>query len=174
MLFMSLGNSFKDKIYRCEDCDMKYLISACLANLPVRYDGKGYYFEKISELLQNQQAITVCPEILGGLATPRLAAEIVNGTAQDVLNGIAQVIDSQGNDVTQAFIDGAQKALEIAKKYQVSIVVLKENSPSCGSNFIYDGTFSGTKISGLGITASLLRQHDFQVISEDDFLKSLD
>ena len=114
------------------------------------------------------------PEVSGGLDTPRLAAEIIGGTAQDVLNRTAKVIDSQGNDVTTAFIDGAFKALEMAQKHKVSTVVLKENSPSCGSNFIYDGSFSGTKIVGLGITSCLLKQHGFHVISEDDFLKSLD
>lgn len=153
---------------------MKYLISACLANIPVRYDGKAYNYEKIAQLIQTQQAITICPEVSGGLDTPRLAAEIIGGTAQDVLNRTAKVIDSQGNDVTAAFLDGAFKALEIAQKHQVSTVVLKENSPSCGTNFIYDGSFSGTKIVGLGIAAFLLKQYGFHVISEDDFLKSLD
>ena len=71
-------------------------------------------------------------------------------------------------------LDGAFKALEIAQKHHVSTVVLKENSPSCGTNFIYDGSFSGTKVIGLGITACLLKQHGFHVISENDFLKSLD
>ena len=103
---------------------MKYLISACLANIPVRYDGKAYNYEKIAQLIQTQQAITICPEVSGGLDTPRLAAEIIGGTAQDVLNRTAKVIDSQGNDVTAAFLDGAFKALEIAQKHQVSTVVL--------------------------------------------------
>lgn len=170
MLFIFLGNSFK---YKFVDDEMKYLISSCLANLPVRYDGKAYYDEKIAELIRTKQAITICPEISGGLNTPRLAAEIVGGTAQDVLNNKAKVRDNLGNDVTQAFIDGAFKTLEMAQKHQISIVVLKENSPSCGTHFIYDGSFSGTKISGLGITACLLKQHKIHVISEDEFLKSL-
>ena len=145
-----------------------------MANFPVRYDGKAYNYGKIAQLIQTHQAITICPEVSGGLDTPRLAAEIIGGTAQDVLNRTAKVIDSEGNDVTTAFITGAFKALEIAQKHQVSTVVLKENSPSCGSNFIYDGSFSGTKIVGLGITAFVLKQHGFHVISEDDFLNSLD
>ena len=149
---------------------MKYLISACLANFPVRYDGKAYHYEKITQLIQTKQAITICPEVAGGLSTPRLAAEIIGGTAQDVLNNTAKVVDSQGNDVTKAFIDGAFRTLKMAQIHQVSTVVLKENSPSCGSHFIYDGSFSGEKIAAVGITTALLQQHGFKVISEHEFL----
>lgn len=170
MLFIFLGNSFK---YKFVDGEMKYLISSCLANLPVRYDGKAYHHEKIAELILTKQAITICPEITGGLNTPRLAAEIVGGTAEDVLNNQAKVRDSLGNDVTQAFIDDAFKTLEMAQKHQISIIVLKENSPSCGTHFIYDGSFSGTKISGLGITATLLQNYGFQIMSENEFLSIL-
>ena len=149
---------------------MKYLISACLANQPVRYDGKGYFFDKISKLLKTGDVVTACPEVFGGMPTPRLAAEIINGTAKDVLNNKAQVIDQLGNDVTKAFIDGAYKTLKLAQHHQVSVVVLKENSPSCGSHFIYDGTFSGHKIIGTGITTTLLQMYGFKVISENEFL----
>jgi uncharacterized protein YbbK (DUF523 family) len=154
---------------------MKFLISACLTNQPVRYDGKGYFHQKIADLLLHHDVITACPEILGGLKTPRLAAEIQQGfTAEDVLNEQAQVVDTQGNYVTNEFLNGAYKTLEIAKNNAVDLVVLKENSPSCGSHFIYDGSFLGQKIEGLGITSTLLIQHGFRVMSEDDFFKYLE
>lgn len=152
---------------------MKYLISACLANQPVRYDGRGYQFEKILNLIKSQHIILACPETLGGLATPRAPAEIVGGSALDVLNGFAQVIDNLGKDVSQAFIQGAYATLKLAQLHQVDIVVLKENSPSCGSHFIYDGSFSGQKIAAIGVTTALLIQHGFKVISEQEFLQEL-
>jgi len=151
---------------------MKYLISACLANSPVRYDGKCYNLEKINQLLKYHDVVFACPETLGGLTTPRAPAEIVGGTALDVLNGQAQVINNLGQNVSEAFIDGAYKTLALAQLHQVDIIVLKENSPSCGSHFIYDGSFSGEKITAVGITTALLQQHDFKVISENDFLTS--
>ena len=152
---------------------MKYLISACLANQPVRYDGRGYQFEKIINLIKNQNIILACPEILGGLATPRAPAEIIGGSALDVLNGYAQVVDNLGQNVSQAFIQGAYATLKLAQLHQIDIVVLKENSPSCGSHFIYDGSFSGQKIAAMGITTALLKKYGFTVISEQEFLQKL-
>lgn len=150
-----------------------YLISACLAGQPVRYDGKGYQFDAIQTLIQQKLAITVCPEMLGGLACPREAAEISGGTALDVLAGTAKVITQKGTDVTEAFLCGAYKTLHLAQKHQIHAVVLKEHSPSCGRNSIYDGTFSGAKTAGSGVTAALLLQHGFQVMSELEFFESL-
>ena len=152
---------------------MKYLISGCLANQAVRYDGKAYYYEKIQELIQQKQAITACPEMLGGLSTPREPAEIVGGLAEDVFNGSAKIMTILDEDVTSAFIEGAYKTLKIAQLHQVEIVVLKENSPSCSRHFVYDGHFSGQKNSGQGLTAYLLIKHGFHVISEQEFLENL-
>jgi uncharacterized protein YbbK (DUF523 family) len=151
-----------------------YLFSACLAGQPVRYDGKSYHHQLIQSLIQQQSAICACPEMLGGLACPRAPAEISGGTAQDVLAGTAQVIDRDGRNVTQAFIDGAYRTLELAQKHQVHTAVLKENSPSCGANYIYDGSFSGQKNAGMGIAAVLLRQHGIKVISEQEFFEIAD
>lgn len=151
----------------------KYLISACLVGENVRYDGKNCLEEKLKKLLQNHQAITLCPEVMGGLDTPRLPAEIVRGTASDVLDKKAKVLDSDGNNVTEAFLKGAFLALEIAQKNMITHVILKEKSPSCGSHFIYDGTFQGRKIQGMGITATLLKRHGIEVMSEDEFLANL-
>ena len=150
---------------------MKYLISACLVGEKVRYDGQHSLDPLLKHLINQQRAIMICPEVSGGLNTPRLPAEIVGGTAEDVLNGLAKVIDQSGQDQTQAFIKGAQNTLALAQQHQISYVILKANSPSCGSRYIYDGTFSGNKILGNGITTALLKQHGFQVLDEIQFLE---
>ena len=149
---------------------MKYLISACLAGYSVRYDGKHCLHQAIKQLLDAKQAVVVCPEVAGGLSTPRHAAEIVGGDGSDVLKGQAKVMTHTGEDVTQSFITGAHQALKLAQLHQVTHVVLKAHSPSCGSSLIYDGTFTGKKIQGLGVTAALLQQHGFQILNEDEFL----
>ena len=113
----------------------------------------------------------ICPEVSGGLNTPRLPAEIVGGDGADVLNGRVKVLDTSGNDVSDAFILGATKALKLAQQHQVTHVILKANSPSCGSELIYDGSFSGQKIQGQGVTTALLEQYGFKVITEDEFLE---
>lgn len=150
-----------------------YLISACLAGQAVRYDAKSYIYPAIQELIASDSAICACPEMLGGLPCPRSPAEIQGGTAQDVLLGTAKIIDSTGEDVTEAFLKGAQQTLMLAQKHRVKVAVLKEHSPSCGSSLIYDGTFSGKKVIGMGITAALLRLHGIDVISEQTFFSRL-
>lgn len=152
---------------------MKYLISACLLGQMVRYDGGHCQVAVLQQLLATGQAIAFCPEVAGGLSTPRLPAEIVAGDGLAVLAGQAQVLDSSGQDVTAAFIRGAERCLALAKQHQVSHVVLKANSPSCGSTQIYNGQFNGQKIDGQGVTAALLSQHGFAVLSEQQFLQQL-
>ena len=152
---------------------MKYLISACLVGENVRYDGKNCYTHALKQLVATKQATIICPEVAGGLSTPRLPAEIVGGDGVDVLNGHARVLDSAGNDQRAAFIDGAYQTLKLAQKLQVTHVVLKANSPSCGTQKIYDGSFSGIQTVGQGVTAALLSQHGFQVIDENQFLQHL-
>lgn len=152
----------------------KYLISACLVGENVRYDGQNCLQQKLRQLVIEQRAVIICPEVSGGLSTPRLAAEIVGGNGEDVLCGKAKVLDSAGNDVSNAFIQGAYKALQLAQKHQITHVILKANSPSCGSELIYDGSFSGNKIQGNGVTSALLKQHGFKVITEDQFLQIMD
>lgn len=139
----------------------------------MRYDGKAYQHQAIQQLIQQNRAITACPEMLGGLSCRREPAEIRGGTAEDVLAGHAQVLTGDGADVTAAFISGAYKTLALAQKNHIKIAVLKENSPSCGRNLIYDGSFSSRKIAGSGITAALLQLHGFQVISELEFFEYL-
>src|SRR5690606_14177498 len=114
----------------------------------------------------------ICPELLGGLSTPREPAEIIGGDGGDVLDGKAKVVDRAGNDVTIQFIKGAYATLEKAKEINATIVVLKENSPSCGSSRIYNGEFKGEKVAGNGVTAALLKRNGFQVISEEQFVET--
>ncbi|MCG7380964.1 DUF523 domain-containing protein [Paenibacillus sp. ACRSA] len=152
---------------------MRYLVSSCLAGVACRYNGTASLDERIRELMEQDQAKMVCPELLGGFVTPREAAEIIGGTGKDVLNGTAKVIEKGGRDVTDLYIKGAYETLEWARKLAVSCVVLKEYSPSCGTQMIYDGSFDNHKVSGEGVTSALLRQEGFTVISENEFRASL-
>lgn len=143
------------------------LVSSCLAGLPVRYNGTHRLDDKIKKLVEENKAIPVCPELLGGLSTPREPAEIIGGDGDDVLNGKAKVITKSGKDVTELYINGAYATLKKAQKVQATIIVLKEYSPSCGSAIIYNGEFQGEKIVGNGVTAALLKRNGLQVISEE-------
>lgn len=143
------------------------VVSSCLAGLKVRYDGGHCLDDKIGRLVKEKKAITVCPEVLGGLPTPRVPAEIVGGDGEDVLDGKARVINESGEDVTEFFIKGAYVALEKVKQVNATLVILKENSPSCGSSMIYNGEFTGEKIAGNGVTAALLKRNGIKVVSED-------
>ncbi|QTR84337.1 DUF523 domain-containing protein [Bacillus cytotoxicus] len=145
------------------------VISACLAGIACRYDGNDNLVSKIDELLQKEDTVLVCPEVLGGLPTPRPPAEIIGGNGDDVLDGKARVQDKNGNDVTDAFIQGAYKALETIKDLNPAYIILKERSPSCGSSTIYTGEFNGKKQAGYGVTTALFRRHEFTVISEEEF-----
>lgn len=142
------------------------LVSSCLAGNKVRYDGNAQLDVRIQKLVEQKKAITVCPEVLGGLSTPREPAEIIGGDGQDVLAGKAKVLTQSGVDVTDAFIKGAYETLNIAQQFGAAFVILKENSPSCGGSMIYDGTFQGQKVIGNGVTAALLKQNDIKVGSE--------
>ncbi len=133
------------------------IVSACLIGTCCRYDGKCK--EVISEPYgDGYTLIPVCPEQLGGLATPRAPAEIVD----------ERVVNRNGDDVTQAYKRGAEEALVIAKKYGCRYAILKERSPSCGSREIYDGSFSGTLKDGNGITAELFLKNGIKVVGESD------
>ncbi len=144
------------------------LISACLAGLNVRYNGTNCIDDKVQKLLLEEKAITVCPELMGGFSTPREPAEIVGGNGEDVLDGKATVIERSGRDVTELYMKGAYATLQKALEVGATQVVLKENSPSCGSAAIYNGEFNGTKIVGEGVTTALLRRNNIVVLSEED------
>lgn len=143
------------------------LVSSCLAGMKVRYNGTDCLEESLKRLLDSGKAVAVCPELLGGFSTPREPAEIIGGTGEDVLDGKAKVIDRSGNDVTGMYVKGAHVTLETARKLGAVTVVLKQNSPSCGSTMIYNGEFAGVKIPGEGVTTALLRKNGIEVLSED-------
>ncbi len=145
---------------------MKTLISACLLGVRCRYDGG--HSRDVAAIKQHETdtLIAVCPEELGGLPTPRPPAEIVGGDGEDVLAGTAKVMTEAGEDVTDAYLRGAHQTLRIAQLHGATRVILKARSPSCGCGHIYDGTFSGTLKAGDGVTATLLKQHGIEVISQ--------
>ena len=137
---------------------MKILVSGCLLGKNCKYNGGNNYSEKVAEYIKGHEVISVCPECLGGLPTPRIPAEIVKGI---VTNREGQVVDEE-------FRKGAKIALEIARKEQIDVAILQSRSPSCGSKQIYDGTFSGVKVDGQGVFAKLLKEHGFRMIDVED------
>jgi uncharacterized protein YbbK (DUF523 family) len=148
----------------------KILISACLTGDPVRYDGgaKTSANPNLAPNLARWQAegrlIPHCPEVAGGLPTPRLPAEIeVGANAEQVLTGAARIIDNAGRDVTRAFLDGAQATLALAQQHACRHAVLTDGSPSCGTSYIYAGQFDGRRTAGMGVTAALLQSHGIRV-----------
>lgn len=146
----------------------KILVSACLLGELVRYDAQilPNLPEKLQEWLKWGIVIPVCPEVAGGLPTPRPPAEIQGADGIDVVNGIAKVIDINGKDVTEAFMEGAREALRLALENEVEFAILKANSPSCGSKMTYDGSFSGVLKKGQGVTAAMLEKKGIQVFNE--------
>lgn len=145
------------------------VISACLGGIACRYDGNDNLVSKIEELLQKEDTVLICPEVLGGLPTPRPSAEIIGGNGDDVLDGKAKVMTKDGEDVTAAFVNGGYKALEQIKNLNPEYIILKERSPSCGSSTIYTGEFNGNKQTGYGVTTALFKRNGFKVISEEEF-----
>jgi uncharacterized protein YbbK (DUF523 family) len=143
--------------------DQMYLVSSCLAGINCRYDGKNNLNKKVTELVKAGKAIPVCPEVLGGLPTPRDPSEII---ADEERN--KRVVTEKGKDLTAEFKLGAEKALQIAKILEAKKAILQQRSPSCGSGKIYDGTFSGNLISGSGLTAELLIAEGIEVLTEAD------
>lgn len=151
------------------------LISACLLGQAVRYDGgdKRSDHDILQRWMQQGRVVSVCPEVVGGLSIPRPPAEIVNGAGGvQVLAGTARVLASTAQDVTAEFIKGAQTAAELARAHGIRIAVLKEGSPSCGSSYTYDGTFTGTRVAHPGVTTALLQQAGVHVFSEHQFAEA--
>ena len=132
------------------------LVSACLLGTPCRYDGASKPVETVRALQEKYTLIPVCPEVLGGLPTPRTPSEIV-GT---------RVMMRNGRDVTEHYRRGAEEALRIALENGCTLAILKEKSPSCGNGKVYDGSFTGTLTDGDGITVALLKAHGIRVIGE--------
>lgn len=136
----------------------KILISACLIGDKVKYDGRSNYNDKIKLLLEKYELVPFCPEVEGGLPIPRMPSERVKD----------RVKMENGRDVTKYYERGADLAVNICLYLGIKIAILKENSPSCGSHKIYDGSFSHKLIDGEGYTTEVLRKKGIKVISEDE------
>lgn len=143
-------------------------VSACLVGVNCKYDGGNNDNSKVKEYLKDKKYIIICPEQLGGLTTPRKPSEINKIGGKEVLNGNSKVISCEGKDVTENFIMGAMESLKIAKLFNCRQALLKEGSPSCGCNLIYDGTFEHKKIPGMGVTAALFDENNIEVFSEKE------
>ncbi|XOB40908.1 MAG: DUF523 domain-containing protein [Candidatus Nealsonbacteria bacterium] len=145
------------------------LCSACLIGIKCAWDGKDRYkSEKVIEVSKNESIIPVCPEQLGGLATPRVPQEIQGCSGKKVLDGECKVMNKEGKDVTEQFIHGAYETLKIAKMFNVKEFIAKQKSPSCGCGKTYDGTFFGRLIKGDGVTTALLKRNGIKVITEEE------
>ena len=140
---------------------MKIMVSACLLGRDCKYNGGNNRNEALIRLLDGHTVIPVCPEELGGLPTPRVPAEIVNGT----------VVNREGACVDRAFREGAERALAAAKRERPDQIILQSRSPSCGVKEIYDGTFSGRLVPGSGVFAAMAREAGFRVEDVEDVLK---
>lgn len=139
-----------------------YLVSSCLAGIRCRYDGESTENPQVMELVRSGRAVLVCPERLGGLLTPRPCCEIRITKGNE-----KRVVNKEGEDVTDAFVSGARKALRLARVFGIKKAILKSRSPSCGKGRIYDGTFEGRIVEGNGVLAQLLLEHGIQVETED-------
>ena len=137
---------------------MKIMVSACLAGENCKYNGGNNKNEELIQLLAGHTVIPVCPEMMGGLSTPREPCEIRDGV----------VMARDGRNVDAEFRAGAAKCLEIARREQPDLIVLQPRSPSCGVKRRYDGTFSGVLVDGAGVTAQLLMENGFRVMDVED------
>lgn len=144
----------------------RILISACLLGVNCRYNGSGGSLDGLRELMEYAELIPVCPEILGGLPTPRPPAERMGD----------RVISCEGGDVTAAYERGAWESLHLAEIFGAETALMKERSPSCGAGEIYDGSFSHTRIPGDGTASALLKANGIEVFGEsrvDELLNKL-
>ena len=139
----------------------KILVSACFTSEGYKYSGGANINQKILELKEKYDFVLICPEVFGGLTVPRYPSEIVGD----------KVLNSIGEDVTEAFNLGAKMALELAQKYNCKKAILKAKSPSCGKGMVYDGTFSHKTIKGNGVAATLLIENGIEVYTEDELDK---
>ena len=149
----------------------KILVSACLLGRPVRYNGSAKAVEHptLKQWQREGRLVAVCPELTAGFSVPRPPAEISKGqSGEDVLQGAAEVFEATGRDVTNLYVTGAQAALAVAREHGCRFALLVDGSPSCGSGFIYDGSFGGRKHPGAGVTSALLRHGGIEVFSETE------
>lgn len=136
----------------------KIFVSACLLGVNCKYNGFNNENEKVLSYIKDKEVIPICPEIMGGLSTPREPSEIFEN----------KVISKSGKDVTSNFQKGAEETLNLARKLGVKKAILKSRSPSCGLDEVYDGTFSNKLVNKNGITAELLKNNGFVILREED------
>ncbi|WTW92709.1 DUF523 domain-containing protein [Streptomycetaceae bacterium NBC_01309] len=147
----------------------KVLVSRCLLGHRVRYDGGVQdRLELLAAWEAEGRVVPVCPEVQGGLPTPRPRAEIPGGQGARVLDGAERVLTHEGADVTGPYLEGARICLELAARHRIRVAVLKARSPSCGNREAYDGTFTGTRVTGEGVAAAALRRAGVRVFNEDE------
>ncbi|MFW5998757.1 MAG: DUF523 domain-containing protein [Halanaerobiaceae bacterium] len=146
----------------------KYIISACLSGVNCRYNGSNYLIKSIAKLVKEGKAISICPEIIAGLSTPRTSCEI------EVVNGKRKVYNKKGQELTRQFINAAHKCVDLARIFEIKQAILKSRSPSCGSKYIYDGSFSGNLKPGKGITAEYLIKNGIKVFNENQINELVD
>ena len=139
----------------------KILVSACFLEHGYKYDGGANINQSIINLSEKYELIMICPEVFGGLSTPRLPSEIVGDKVLNIAN----------DDVTDAFNKGALKALELAKQHGCTKAILKAKSPSCGKGEVYDGTFNHVKVAGNGVACKLLLEQGITVYTEEEIEK---
>ena len=133
------------------------LVSACLSGRRCRYDGTAACSREVKQLVEQGKAVPFCPETAGGLSVPRLPAEIKGGSGGDVLEGKAKVINLLGQDVSAAYVRGAEKGVELARGLSIRRAILKEKSPACGVQVIYDGSFKSCLVKGEGVMTAALK-----------------
>lgn len=149
----------------------KILVSRCLLGHRVRYDGGAHGpFDLLGVWQSEGRIVPLCPEVAGGLSTPRPPAEIPGGQGGAVLDGRVAVVTVGGEDVTTAFVAGAEAALELIARHGIRLAVLKARSPSCGNLENYDGSFSGTRVAGEGVTAAALKRAGVAVFNETELV----
>ncbi len=141
----------------------KILISACLLGINCKYNGGNNLNPLIEKLKKKYELVPICPEVMGGLSIPRDPSEIKED----------RVISNKGVDVTSNYLSGAYQALQIVGLSNITKAILKDGSPSCGSTYIYDGTFTKNEISGMGITAKLLKENNIEIYNEKDIERLL-
>ena len=147
----------------------KILVSRCLLGHRVRYDGGAHGpFDLLGSWQAEGRIVPLCPEVAGGLPTPRPPAEIPGGQGGAVLDGQLPVLTDSGAEVTAAFVAGAEAALELVARHGIRLAVLKARSPSCGNSENYDGSFSGTRVAGEGVTAAALKRVGVTVFNETE------
>ena len=146
--FFCYNNSMKEKV----------IVSACLMGKNCKYNGGNNKNETVLKYVEDKEVFLICPEVMGGLTTPRIPCEIKGD----------KVINKNGEDKSEEYKKGAQLSFNIAKENNIKLAILKAKSPSCGSGLIYDGSFNGTLIEGNGVCSALFKSNKIRVLSEKE------